>query len=104
MIASEWKQKMENDNLTPCQSIKLYCKTRCFTTTQEVKTCDDPECPLFPYRLGKNPNRAKSGGSTRWSEKRQPGKIITANTVKKKTVEFDVKGKDKVRIIVEDIE
>jgi len=26
-------------------------------TSQAVKKCEFPECSLYPYRLGKNPNR-----------------------------------------------
>jgi len=39
------------------KAIKLRC-SEClgFVTYKYVKECDDDECKLFPYRLGKNPH------------------------------------------------
>jgi hypothetical protein len=31
-------------------------------SSKEVRLCNIPECSLFPYRLGKNPARARKGG------------------------------------------
>lgn len=44
---------------TPIQSIREYCLGCCLEDANEVKLCPDDECPLHPYRLGKNPNIKK---------------------------------------------
>lgn len=42
--------------LSPIKSIRKYCLSCCLESEHEVKLCPDDECPLYPYRLGKNPN------------------------------------------------
>ena len=41
---------------TAIQSIREYCLGCCLESAMEVRLCPDNECPLYPYRLGKNPN------------------------------------------------
>lgn len=42
---------------TPMKAIKSKCVDCCGGSTREVKECTVESCPLFFYRLGKNPNR-----------------------------------------------
>lgn len=42
--------------MTPVQSIRRYCKDCCGESLKEVRNCPDSQCPLYPFRLGKNPN------------------------------------------------
>jgi len=43
-------------NTSKTKAIKLRCLD-CKTFIQKnIKNCDDEECYLYPYRLGKNPN------------------------------------------------
>jgi len=42
--------------LTPMRAIRKKCLD-CAGSPSEVKKCEVKACPLFPYRLGKNPNR-----------------------------------------------
>lgn len=53
---------MENQNeeqriLTPLRAIRKKCLDCSAGSSNEVKTCEILDCPLYPYRLGKSPNR-----------------------------------------------
>lgn len=49
-------------NMTPLKAIRAKCLDCCCGQSFEVKMCTCTECPLYPYRLGKNPNRKGIGG------------------------------------------
>ena len=56
---------MENQVLvknTPLKSIRLKCLDCCAGSWKEVELCTCSNCALWPYRFGKNPNRAGKGG------------------------------------------
>ena len=36
----------------------------------EVKLCTCPDCPLYPYRMGKSPNRQGIGGNKDFNKKK----------------------------------
>ena len=40
----------------PVKAIRAYC-IDCSQSTSEVAKCVIPDCPLFPFRMGKNPFR-----------------------------------------------
>jgi hypothetical protein len=46
---------------TPIKAIRKKCLDCCCGSAKEVDLCSDTECPLYPYRLGKNPARAGIG-------------------------------------------
>jgi hypothetical protein len=48
--------------LRPLKAIRQKCLDCMCNQRKEVELCPDEECPLYPYRLGKNPNRAGIGG------------------------------------------
>jgi len=48
-----------SEHLTPIKAIRQYCLSCSNGSPKEVRFCVIPECPLYPYRLGKNPNRKK---------------------------------------------
>lgn len=52
---------MSNNVLTPLKAIRRKCIDCSGFQPSEVRNCEIPECPLFPYRLGKNPNRKGIG-------------------------------------------
>jgi len=58
---------------TPIKSIRAYCLECSGGSPKEVRLCVIPECPLYPYRLGKNPNRGGEG--------HQEGGVLLKNTV-----------------------
>ena len=49
-------------HLTPLRSIRRHCLS-CAGRPKDVRLCNNTECNLFQYRMGKNPARARIGGS-----------------------------------------
>jgi len=49
---------MQNKPLTPIKSIRTKCLECAGGRPSLVRKCDTESCPLFFYRMGKNPNRA----------------------------------------------
>lgn len=45
-------------SLSPLKAIRAKCLDCSYTRT-EVKLCPVTDCPLYPYRFGKNPYRKK---------------------------------------------
>ena len=41
--------------LTPIKAIRAKCLDCCCGQSNEVKLCPCTDCPLYPYRFGKNP-------------------------------------------------
>lgn len=50
----------ETNISTPIKAIKAKCLDCCCGRRAEVKECPAKTCPLWRYRLGKNPNRARN--------------------------------------------
>ena len=48
-------------NNTPLKSIRKKCLECSGGSPKEVTECHITDCPLFPYRFGKNPKRAGIG-------------------------------------------
>jgi hypothetical protein len=49
------------DSNTPVKSIRKFCVECCGGSKKEVRECIMTDCELYPYRLGKNPNRTGIG-------------------------------------------
>jgi hypothetical protein len=47
--------------MTPCRAIKAWCLECSGGSRAEVRKCEATDCPLFPFRKGKNPNRKPPG-------------------------------------------
>jgi hypothetical protein len=45
------------DSSTPMKAIRAKCIDCCAGQRSEVEQCGAVNCPLYPYRLGKSPNR-----------------------------------------------
>jgi hypothetical protein len=61
--------------LTPVKAIRAKCLDCCCSQAKEVRMCPVKKCPLYPYRMGKNPAR-KKGIEQQESEKKssvEPG-------------------------------
>lgn len=43
--------------VTPIRAIRKKCLDCSGDSAAEVRACELTACPLYPYRLGKNPNR-----------------------------------------------
>ena len=51
---------METDRITnPIKAIRAKCLDCCLDQSNEAKLCPAEDCPLWPFRLGKNPFRKK---------------------------------------------
>ncbi len=56
--------------LSPLKSIRAKCVECSAGKPSEIRDCTVIDCPLFPYRLGKNPNRKGIGkGRAEFTEK-----------------------------------
>lgn len=44
---------------SPLKSIRAYCLECSNQQKGEVLNCGILDCPIYPFRLGKNPNRRK---------------------------------------------
>lgn len=42
--------------MSPYKIMRLKCLECCCDSKEEVKLCTSEDCPLHPYRFGKNPN------------------------------------------------
>jgi len=47
--------------LSPLKSIRAKCLDCMCGQMQEVRLCPSESCPLWPYRMGHNPNRKGIG-------------------------------------------
>ena len=45
------------------KSIRIRCIDCCGHQLSRVSGCEEAECPLHPFRMGRNPNRAGIGGN-----------------------------------------
>lgn len=54
---------MESKYTTPLKAIRLKCLDCCCGSAHEVRQCTAERCSLYPFRLGKNPNRAGIDGN-----------------------------------------
>lgn len=59
----------------PVKAIRAKCLDCCCDQIEEVKQCPAEECPLHPFRLGKNPYRTKREMS---KEQRERMKAVLA--------------------------
>lgn len=50
---------MEDKRIPPLRAIRLKCLDCCCGSSNEIKNCAVVECPLYLYREGKDPFRAK---------------------------------------------
>lgn len=47
--------------MTPVRAIRAKCLDCCCGQMQEVRLCPCSDCPLYPFRMGRNPNRKRKG-------------------------------------------
>ena len=50
---------MEKVETNPVKIIRLKCIDCCCGSVSEVRLCTAKNCPLWPWRMGKNPYRKK---------------------------------------------
>jgi len=64
-----------NRVLTPVKAIKAWCRECSGNQPKEVRLCPNKDCPLYPYRLGKNPNRSGIGSQNRLFCQKSSGQV-----------------------------
>lgn len=50
---------MEDELKSPIKAIRAKCLDCCCDQKEEVKMCPATTCPLYPFRMGKNPFRKR---------------------------------------------
>lgn len=50
---------MGNEIRNPVKAIRAFCLECSGDSPAEVKSCPVEKCPLYPFRLGKNPYRQR---------------------------------------------
>ena len=50
----------DDNKMTPIKAIKAKSLDCCCGQREEVRECPAKTCPLWQFRLGKNPNRARN--------------------------------------------
>lgn len=55
--------------MTPLKAIRKKCLECCCGQYKEVRLCPSRDCPLYPFRFGRNPNRLGTGYKASVSEK-----------------------------------
>ncbi len=50
---------MDDELKSPIKAIRAKCLDCCCGQKEEVKLCPATACPLYPFRLGKNPFRKR---------------------------------------------
>ena len=53
-------EKNGNTIPSPVKAIRAKCLDCCYDQKDEVRLCPSTTCPLWPYRIGKNPNRTRT--------------------------------------------
>jgi len=49
-------------DITAIKAIRLFCVNECMAGQFHlVSGCTDPHCPLYPYRMNKNPGKVLTG-------------------------------------------
>lgn len=66
--------------MNPVKAIRLFCLDCCGDSASAVKECEAKCCALYPFRLGKNPYRAKRELT---DEQKEAAKIRLAEARKK---------------------
>ena len=61
--------------LRPLRAMRVKCLECCCNNSAEVRRCHMTDCPLWPFRMGRNPNRAGMGSREGSFRKSSPGSI-----------------------------
>lgn len=62
--------------LTPIKAIRKYCLDCSAGSAHEVKRCPITDCPLYPYKLGKNPYWSKVRTPKQQEAARKGGEVL----------------------------
>jgi len=60
----------------PMAAIRAHCLECCGGSSKEVEQCTAPGCNLYPYRFGKDPNRAPASEKQREAARQNVRKAL----------------------------
>ena len=60
---------------SPLQAIKAKCIECSGGSKKEAKLCPCTDCPLWPFRLGKRPQKANDEGFIEFKPRKKPGAV-----------------------------
>lgn len=66
--------------ITPLKAIRAKCLDCSGFHPSEVRNCESTECPLFTFRMGRNPNRRGIGKKFVCSSNKMPAEIAISST------------------------
>ena len=69
------KLKLIDYSLTSVKAIRHRCLDCSVYSPKEVRNCKHLDCSIYPYRLGKNPNRKGIGGNMNLNSKISSTKV-----------------------------
>jgi len=58
-----------NQKLTPLKAIRLKCLDCCAGSRKEVRLCPVRDCPLWPFRMGRNHSNSRDTGRSDFAQK-----------------------------------
>ena len=58
-ICGKVREERANGTLTPQKAIRMHCLDCSGYIKKDIKDCVIPDCPLYDFRMGKNPYRKK---------------------------------------------
>ena len=64
-----------NKKIPPLKAIKAHCLDCSCWSKKEVQLCVISDCPLYPYRFGKNSARKGIGGSPKLINQETPTQV-----------------------------
>ena len=71
--------------LTPLKAIRIKCLDCSCGSVKEVRECPVKDCVLYLYRMGRDPNRAGTGGKgnvdalRKWHESQRTKDLVQGN-------------------------
>jgi hypothetical protein len=63
------QEKVDQMKQTSLKAIRMKC-VECAGSPHSVRGCTFSDCALYPYRLGRNPNRSGIGGNPLFSSRK----------------------------------
>ena len=75
--------------IPPTKAIRLHCIGCSGGNMAEVKRCEMDDCPLYNYRMGKNPRTKKANGNPRALDRYRKNPLLVRGVHVKKRVLAD---------------
>ena len=66
--------------ITPLKAIRLKCRDCQNNSLKSVRCCKSNDCPLFFFRMGKNPNRSGIGHKDGVFKRKLPTQLVISQT------------------------